>query len=204
MTGHTPPTDQQLDEIEARAAGLYEYAAGLDDAWQAEADQLAGTDVPALVAEVRRQRAELATVTAERAAIYREAARIADKLPTPDDCEELSSFANAWDCGTYAVGDELRRLADEQQGERPEFTDGLTAWMQIGSTPSLAGLRAELRVDGYPPLIGRYAGAGMRKSKQHDDWTLIEPMLVFVDADDETSAAAAVVPAVAETSEAGA
>jgi hypothetical protein len=47
-----------LDEIAARAAGLYEYATGLDDAWQAEADQLAGTDVPALLAEVHRLRAE--------------------------------------------------------------------------------------------------------------------------------------------------
>ena len=54
------PTNQQLDEIAARAAGLYEYATGLDKAWQDEADQLAGTDVPVLLAEVRRLRDELA------------------------------------------------------------------------------------------------------------------------------------------------
>lgn len=59
MTSHTPPTGQQLDEIEARAAGLYEYATGLDDAWQAEADQLAGTDVPALLAALLDSRTEI-------------------------------------------------------------------------------------------------------------------------------------------------
>lgn len=53
----TPLTDSKLDEIAGRAAGLYEYATGLDAVWQAEADQLAGTDVPALLAEIRRLRA---------------------------------------------------------------------------------------------------------------------------------------------------
>lgn len=55
----SPLTPEQLDEIATRAAGLYEYATGLDDAWQDEADQLTGTDVPALVDEVRRLREEL-------------------------------------------------------------------------------------------------------------------------------------------------
>ncbi|WP_406156917.1 hypothetical protein [Streptomyces canus] len=53
----TTPLD--LDEIAARAAGLYEYATGLDKAWQDEADQLAGTDVPALLAYVRSLHADL-------------------------------------------------------------------------------------------------------------------------------------------------
>lgn len=55
-----PLTGQQLAEIAARAAGLYEYATGLVAAWQDEADQLAGTDVPALLAEISRLRDELA------------------------------------------------------------------------------------------------------------------------------------------------
>ena len=57
-----PTTDQQLDldEIEARAAAVYEYATVTDPEGQTAADQLAGTDVPALVAELRRHRAELA------------------------------------------------------------------------------------------------------------------------------------------------
>src|SRR5438874_6405881 len=58
MTSYQP---LDLDDIAARAAGLYEYATGLDEAWQAEADQLAGTDVPALLAEVRRLRARTLT-----------------------------------------------------------------------------------------------------------------------------------------------
>jgi hypothetical protein len=57
-------TTQQLDEIAARAAGLYEYATGLDAAWQDEADQLSGTDVPALLAAVRRLRDRVAELEA--------------------------------------------------------------------------------------------------------------------------------------------
>ena len=52
----TPPTEQQLDEIETRAAHLHEYALLDDEPMQADADQLTGTDVPLLLAEVRRQR----------------------------------------------------------------------------------------------------------------------------------------------------
>lgn len=59
-----PLTDHQLDEIAGRAAGLYEYATGLDDAWQDEADQLAGTDVPALLADLRRARDRVAELEA--------------------------------------------------------------------------------------------------------------------------------------------
>jgi hypothetical protein len=47
-------TTQQLDEIDTRAAHLFEYVT-----LPTEADQLAGVDVPALLAEVRRARAEL-------------------------------------------------------------------------------------------------------------------------------------------------
>lgn len=54
-TPPAPPTEQQLDEIEARAARHSEYATQHDG----EGDTLAGTDVPLLLAEVYRQRAEL-------------------------------------------------------------------------------------------------------------------------------------------------
>ncbi|MEV5168246.1 hypothetical protein AB0K66_26980 [Streptomyces werraensis] len=53
MSG-TPMTPERLAEIAARAAHLYEYVQQPD-----EADVLAGTDVPALLAEVERLRAEL-------------------------------------------------------------------------------------------------------------------------------------------------
>jgi DNA repair exonuclease SbcCD ATPase subunit len=51
-------TTQQLDEIATRAASLHEYALLADEPFQADADQLTGEDVPALLAEVRRLRSE--------------------------------------------------------------------------------------------------------------------------------------------------
>jgi len=53
-----PLTEQQLDDIETRAAYLHEYATLTDVPLQADADQLTGEDVPALLAEVRRLRSE--------------------------------------------------------------------------------------------------------------------------------------------------
>jgi hypothetical protein len=69
----TPLTDTQLDEIAARAASLYEYATLDDEPLQDEADRLTGTDVPALLDENRRLRAQLedqanANTVASRAA----------------------------------------------------------------------------------------------------------------------------------------
>lgn len=52
-TDRTPLTDEQLDEITARAGHLFEYVT-----MPTEADQLAGVDVPALIAEVRRLQAQ--------------------------------------------------------------------------------------------------------------------------------------------------
>lgn len=54
MTDPTPLPDQQLNDIETRAAHLYEYVQQPE-----EADILAGTDVPLLAGEVRRLRAEV-------------------------------------------------------------------------------------------------------------------------------------------------
>ena len=56
----TPPTEQQLDEIETRAAHLHEYACQDDG----EGDTLAGTDVPLLLAEVHRLRDRVAELEA--------------------------------------------------------------------------------------------------------------------------------------------
>ncbi|MGY5048261.1 hypothetical protein ACWDE0_21915 [Streptomyces sp. 900105755] len=52
-------TDLDLDTIEARAAHLYEHATTTVPDVQDDFDRLAGTDVPALVAEVRRLRAAM-------------------------------------------------------------------------------------------------------------------------------------------------
>jgi hypothetical protein len=55
----TPPTRAQLDGIEKRAAHLHQYGTLTDGPLQADLDQLAGQDVPALLAEIRRLREEL-------------------------------------------------------------------------------------------------------------------------------------------------
>lgn len=68
----TTTTALDLDAIEARAAHLYEYIDQPEDA-----DVLAGTDVPALVAEVKRLRAALAEMdTAAVRAIRAEASAV--------------------------------------------------------------------------------------------------------------------------------
>lgn len=58
-------TDTDLDEIGARAAALYEYGA---EACGPDVDQLADTDVPAPLAEVRRLRA-VPSAPADRGAL---------------------------------------------------------------------------------------------------------------------------------------
>lgn len=60
----TPPTELELDEIETRAAHLHEYATLTDEPLQADADQLTGTDVPVLVADLRRARDRVAELEA--------------------------------------------------------------------------------------------------------------------------------------------
>ena len=57
---HTPPAEQQLDEIEARAAALYEYATVTDQEGQDALQELTDTDVPALLAALRDSRARVA------------------------------------------------------------------------------------------------------------------------------------------------
>jgi hypothetical protein len=61
-----PLTDQHLDEIETRAAHLYEYGDPTDTR-TAGWEELARTDVPALIAEVRRLRVTEAAATTVRA-----------------------------------------------------------------------------------------------------------------------------------------
>lgn len=55
-------------------------------------------------------------------------------------------------------------------------TDARTAFVQTGMT-SMGG-RAELRIEGQRPLIGRYCGAGIRKD-QSSGLMILEPMLTF-------------------------
>lgn len=112
MSNPTPLTDRQLDEIEARAAHLYEYARQHGDG---EGDTLAGEDVPALVDEVRRLRAELA---AGRAQAWRDLADRADPQRP-----EISFFS---DHG-HEVGAWMRKQAeyeDRNAAARPAVETG--------------------------------------------------------------------------------
>lgn len=56
----SPITDQQLDEIQARAAGMFAHADLGDEDHQREAERLTGTDVPLLLADLRRARDRVA------------------------------------------------------------------------------------------------------------------------------------------------
>lgn len=84
----------------------------------------------------------------------------------------------------------LRRLAAETPGPETQgeagFTEARAAFMQIGRTPSLEGLRAELRIEGWPPIVGSYNGAAMRRMHDipgHEHLLAIEPSLIFEYAD---------------------
>lgn len=87
------------------------------------------------------------------------------------------------------AADKLDQRASTPPSEAP-YTDAYTAFMQFGTMPCLRGLRAELRIEGHPPIVGRYAGAGTRKHPNHEDVLLVEPMLVFEYAEPTTGGAA--------------
>ncbi|OYP14038.1 hypothetical protein CFC35_05590 [Streptomyces sp. FBKL.4005] len=113
----TPPLD--LDAIQARATDVQQYGIE-DDGFE----QLVREDVPALVAEVRRLRAELAAAqkqaipwAADRLgrliAIHREAAL---KVDDPADRASIAKFADGAD---WASG-LLRQWAGEQHASDGE------------------------------------------------------------------------------------
>lgn len=225
----TPPTEQRLDEITARAAHLHEYATLTDGPLQADADQLTGEDVPAMRAEIHRLRTENATVRAARdviASLYRDldarldavaafldeqerAARLFE-LPTPAWVEAVraasaapaapptASYSPAGDrdgeTGTEGaagrVGDSGAVVAEEA-ATGPEFTEARAAFMQIGHTPSLEGLRTELRIEGWPPIVGSYNGASMQRMHDvpgHEHLLAVEPRLIFEYAEEQPAA----------------
>ncbi|MET8766355.1 hypothetical protein [Streptomyces sp. NPDC004658] len=120
-------TDQQLDldAIQARAAHLYEHATTTVPDVQDDFDQLAGTDVPALIETIRRLRAELAG--AQKQAIDWAADQVDAKLTTEPDHNRASALyelllhlrgelpctcartggLHAKDCRKYVPGHEL-------------------------------------------------------------------------------------------------
>ncbi|MER8083807.1 hypothetical protein ABTZ57_01260 [Streptomyces sp. NPDC094048] len=101
----------------------------------------------------------------------------------------LMRQAEALDAACKSLLSEVDRLRAEQAttGEQAPYTDAKTAFMQTGTTPM--GGRAELRIEGQQPLIGRYCGTGMRKD-QSSGLMLLEPMLTFEWADTDQPAEA--------------
>ncbi|MFJ8992653.1 hypothetical protein ACIRQH_19930 [Streptomyces sp. NPDC102279] len=71
-----------------------------------------------------------------------------------------------------------------------DFTDARAAFMNIGRTPSLEGLRTELRIEGRPVLVGRYCGAEMGRMHDvpgYEHVLSIKPQLLF-EYDESTAA----------------
>lgn len=178
----TPLTEQQLDEIEARASGLYEYATGLDDAWQVEADQLAGTDVPALLAEVRRLRFRIAELgeqgPGDRETVD-EAAQMYRSLRTT--IERTMAEPDRWDGDedeSFHLGRYVEWLAAGQPDDDGE-PDTLPAWLYQRFMPAGEGwdslddgqrsywehqaraVRRAVARDGFKTATPAAAGAGV-------------------------------------------
>ncbi|MET8475396.1 hypothetical protein ABZY90_19730 [Streptomyces sp. NPDC006422] len=91
---------------------------------------------------------------------------------TPDEQQLLLEEADAW----LAAATEAGILTAHDQ---PDYTRALDAWMTLGTTPSLQGLRTELRIEGRPVLIGRYAGVAMGRAQGKANLLSVEPRLIF-------------------------
>lgn len=84
----------------------------------------------------------------------------------------------------YAEQREKSSPAGAEATPVPEpYTDSETAFMQIGTAQWPR--RAVLQLDGMPPLVGTYNGAGMRRLDHHDG-LIVEPMLAFADRPETT------------------
>jgi hypothetical protein len=98
-----PLTTQQLDDIETRAAHLSEYGTLTDQPLQADLDQLADKDTPALLAEVRRLLDENAQMRAARdviASMYRDLDAQRDAVTAL--CDEQDRAARLFELPTPA------------------------------------------------------------------------------------------------------
>jgi hypothetical protein len=132
-------------------------------------------------------------VTVDRAAVLREAADWFER-----ECPDAGGSMDL--CMCHAA-EPLRQWVDEAQQPEANFTEARAAFMQIGRTPSLEGLRAELRIEGWPPLVGRYIGASMGRMRDvpgHEHLLSVDPRLIFEYADEQPAAVPAQQPEAAE------
>jgi hypothetical protein len=115
MTDTSPLAEDQIDDIDALAAHLHEYATTLDKIHQAQLDQLTGTDVPAMAAEIRRLRARTLTKSEHSAAWH---------------AVEGAASEEGADPGTvlHAVLDRLGITVPGAE-EQPAAEDTLPAWL---------------------------------------------------------------------------
>lgn len=113
-----PLTDQRLAEIAARAEGVREYIDLPDDT-----DGLAGEDVPALIAEIRRQRTQDAADRAGLRDLIRRAVCEAWDVAHEEAgrLEEVAGIEAAR--GARCVAYRLRRMAAEEQPARQTSSD---------------------------------------------------------------------------------
>jgi hypothetical protein len=161
-----PMTDQPAnldrDDIEARAAHLWEYVQQPD-----EADVLAGTDVPALIDTVRRLRTELAREQ-ENYRAYRIGVEGAKKIAerriadldralgeTIDDRDRLHEVADKLACAVAPI-----EVIGEHSSMNCPWTN---AFELITPAADVAKLRTELAE--YEPLNPQQCPAG-----KHADW----------------------------------
>ncbi|MEU1273035.1 hypothetical protein [Streptomyces sp. NPDC005799] len=114
-----PLTPTRLDEIDTRAGYLHEYGTLTDGPLQADLDQLAGVDVPAMAAELRRLTTALDEMTHLRdnalRALYR------DDVDTDIDLEETIAapfYGPGWDWDEHDLTPVVKEAAD---AVRPAF-----------------------------------------------------------------------------------
>lgn len=122
------------------------------------------------------------------AAVLRKAADAINALPQDYECdpgwgdaaERLRRTADGIEKKTgHADGQEKSSPTGVDATPEPEpYTDSETAFMQIGTAHWPR--RAVLHVEGLPPLVGTYNGAGMRRLDTHAG-LIVEPMLAFAD-----------------------
>lgn len=128
------PEPLDLDAIETRAAHLHEYGTLNDKPLQADLDQLTGTDVPAMAAEIRRLQAELAAEQSAHAFTLRQRNNRSHRLQHLRDLaltEDIDALLTAAkDTLAASVNDHTARTqpdADDCPG--CDGTDTLPAWL---------------------------------------------------------------------------
>jgi hypothetical protein len=200
-----PPAVDRAALRDRIAEGLLDHLSRTADIRRGDDGELAFMPVVTETERMRLADAVLAVLpaTTDRAAeVAKHVTRaiFALKSPVPPGSEH---YRSGWDDGLEAAMDAardavlsvLRRMADEtpQSVAETEFTEARAAFMQIGRTPSLEGLRAELRIEGWPPIVGRYCGASMGRMHDvpgHEHLLAVDPRLIFEYADEQPAAVA--------------